>query len=75
MNKYVLMLAAAGLIAAAPVYYAFQANAEEAAPVAEQAADEAAAEEAPAVDAAPAPVEAPAEAPAADAHDEEGHAH
>lgn len=30
MNKYVLMLAAAGLIAAAPAYYAFQAQAEEA---------------------------------------------
>ena len=29
MNKYVLMLAAAGLIAAAPAYYAFQAQAEE----------------------------------------------
>ncbi len=37
MNKYVLMLAAAGLIAAAPAYYAFQAQAEEAAPVAEEA--------------------------------------
>lgn len=34
MNKYVLMLAAAGLIAAAPAYYAFQAQAEEAAPAA-----------------------------------------
>lgn len=30
MNKYVLMMAAAGLIAAAPAYYAFQAQAEEA---------------------------------------------
>lgn len=30
MNKYILMLAAAGLIAAAPAYYAFQAQAEEA---------------------------------------------
>ena len=30
MNKYVLMLASAGLIAAAPAYYAFQAQAEEA---------------------------------------------
>ncbi len=29
MNKYVLMMAAAGLIAAAPAYYAFQAQAEE----------------------------------------------
>jgi hypothetical protein len=39
MNKYVLMLAAAGLIAAAPAYYAFQAQAEEKAPAAgEQAA-------------------------------------
>ena len=36
MNKYVLMLAAAGLIAAAPAYYAFQAQAEEA-PAAEAA--------------------------------------
>lgn len=34
MNKYVLMLAAAGLIAAAPAYYAFQAQAEESAPAA-----------------------------------------
>jgi hypothetical protein len=32
MNKYVLMLAAAGLIAAAPAYYAFQAQADEGAP-------------------------------------------
>jgi len=32
MNKYVLMLADAGLIAAAPAYYAFQAQAEETAP-------------------------------------------
>lgn len=31
MNKYALMLAAVGLIAAAPAYYAFQAQAEEAA--------------------------------------------
>lgn len=30
MNKYVLMLAASALIAAAPAYYAFQAQAEEA---------------------------------------------
>lgn len=30
MNKYVLMLVAAALIAAAPAYYAFQAQAEEA---------------------------------------------
>lgn len=38
MNKYFLMLAAAGLIAAAPAYYAFQAQAEEGSPVtAEQA--------------------------------------
>jgi hypothetical protein len=35
MNKYVLMLAAAGLIAAAPAYYAFQAQAEEPATSAE----------------------------------------
>ena len=32
MNKYMLMLAAAGLIAAAPAYYAFQAQADEPAP-------------------------------------------
>lgn len=32
MNKYVLTLAAAVLIAAAPAYYAFQAQAEEVAP-------------------------------------------
>jgi hypothetical protein len=32
MNKYVLMLAAAGLIAAAPAYYAFQAQADEGVP-------------------------------------------
>lgn len=38
MNKYVLMLAAAGLIAAAPAYYAFQAQAEEAAPATTEAA-------------------------------------
>lgn len=50
MNKYVLMLAAAGLISAAPAYYAFQAHAEDAAKVeaAAPAAEEAAA---PAVDA------------------------
>lgn len=34
MNKYVLTLAAALLIAAAPAYYAFQAQAEESAPAA-----------------------------------------
>lgn len=34
MKKYALMLVAAGLIAAAPAYYAFQAQAEEAAPAA-----------------------------------------
>lgn len=34
MNKYVLTLAAALLIAAAPAYYAFQAQAEEAVPAA-----------------------------------------
>lgn len=34
MNKYVLMLAASALIAAAPAYYAFQAQAEEAEPAA-----------------------------------------
>lgn len=39
MNKYALMLAAVGLIAAAPAYYAFQAQAEDAhAPAAEEAA-------------------------------------
>lgn len=39
MNKYVLMLAASALIAAAPAYYAFQAQAEEApASAAEEAA-------------------------------------
>lgn len=40
MNKYILMLAAAGLIAAAPAYYAFQAHADDAAAptVAEEAA-------------------------------------
>jgi hypothetical protein len=37
MNKYVLMLAAAGLIAAAPAYYAFQAQAEETAPTTTEA--------------------------------------
>lgn len=43
MNKYVLMLAAAGLIAAAPVYYAVSAQAEDAAaPAADAAADAAA---------------------------------
>lgn len=36
MNKYALMLAAVGLIAAAPAYYAFQAQAEEAAAPATQ---------------------------------------
>jgi len=45
MNKYLMMLVAAGLIAAAPLYYAFQAQAEEtpaaeeAAPAAEEAVD------------------------------------
>ena len=39
MNKYVLMLAAAGLIAAAPAYYAFQAQADEGAPVVSGEAD------------------------------------
>lgn len=34
MKTYLLMLAAAGLIATAPVYYAYQAQAEEAAPAA-----------------------------------------
>ncbi len=59
MNKYVLMLAAAGLIAAAPAYYAFQAQAEEAAP----ATTEAPAAEAAKVDCANIPegTEAPAE--------------
>lgn len=65
MNKYVLMLAAAGLIAAAPAYYAFQAQAEEAAPAAEAAAPAPAAEgeAAPAVDCANLPegAEKPAE--------------
>ncbi len=52
MNKYVLMLVAAGLIATAPAYYAFQAQAEEAVPSTEAstpaaptAADESAADE------------------------------
>ena len=55
MNKYVLMLAAAGLIAAAPAYYAFQAQAEE--------APAAASEEAAKIDCAAIPegTEAPAE--------------
>ena len=55
MNKYVLTLAAAGLIAAAPAYYAFQAQAEE--------APAAASEEAAKVDCANIPegTEAPAE--------------
>jgi len=88
MNKYVLMLAAAGLIAAAPAYYAFQAQADEmateaAAPVAAPAEGEAAA-----VDCTKLPegAEVPAEcadaakaatqeaAPAAEEHKEE-HAH
>lgn len=34
MKTYLLMLAAAGLIATAPVYYAFQAQAEDEAPAA-----------------------------------------
>lgn len=38
MNKYVLTLAAAALIAAAPAYYAFQAQADEGTPAAEAAA-------------------------------------
>ena len=38
MKKYALMAASAALIATAPAYYAFQANAEEAAPVATQEA-------------------------------------
>lgn len=36
MNKYALMLAAALLISTAPVYYAFQAQAEETQPVTEE---------------------------------------
>lgn len=69
MNKYFLMLAAAGLIAAAPAYYAFQAHADEAtAPLADttsiapSAEDEAAADaaEAPAEEAAPAAEATPA---------------
>lgn len=39
MNKYVLTLAAALLISTAPVYYAFQAQAEETAPVTEEVAE------------------------------------
>lgn len=87
MNKYVLMLAAAGLIAAAPAYYAFQAQAEEAAPAAEAAAP-AGEGEAAAVDCANLPegAEKPAEcaeaaapaageAPAAEAPAEEHSAH
>jgi len=38
MNKYALMLVAAGLIAAAPAYYAFQAQAEEKEPAGQAAA-------------------------------------
>lgn len=66
MNKYFLMLAAAGLIASAPAYYAFQAQAEEA-PVSEEAAPT---EEATTDEAAPAPADAPAEE-----HGEESHTH
>lgn len=36
MNKYILTLAAAVLIATAPAYYAFQAQAEETQPVTEE---------------------------------------
>jgi hypothetical protein len=53
MNKYVLMLSALALIAAAPAYYAFQAQADETSTTASgaakpmpTAADEAAADEA-----------------------------
>lgn len=77
MNKYVLMLAAAGLIAAAPAYYAFQAQAEEAAPATTEAPAEG---EAAAVDCANIPegTEKPAEcadqaAPAAGEESHEGH--
>ena len=52
MNKYVLTLAAVGLIAAAPAYYAFQAQAEEAPAITEEAAAPAAPEAS--ADAAPA---------------------
>ncbi len=41
MNKYVLTLSAAALIAAAPAYYAFQAQAEEAPATVEADAPEA----------------------------------
>jgi hypothetical protein len=51
MNKYVLTLAAAALIASAPAYYAFQAQADEGTPAAE--ADASAAAEASADSAAP----------------------
>jgi hypothetical protein len=78
MNKYVLMLAAAGLIAAAPAYYAFQAQAEEAAPAAtEEAAtpaDEAAVDAA-AAEGEAAPAEAPAEEAAEEHTEGDGHAH
>lgn len=77
MNKYMLMLAAAGLIAAAPAYYAFQAQADEPAPaVTGEAATPApeASAEAPATTAEegtpeaaePAAGETPVEAPAAE---------
>lgn len=82
MNKYVLMLAAAGLIAAAPAYYAFQAHADESAPLADATTSTGSEEtpaaapvegEAPAADAAPVEGEA---APAGDEHPaEDGHAH
>lgn len=85
MNKYVLMLAAAGLIAAAPAYYAFQAQADEMAAEAPAAAAPAEGEAA-AVDCTKLPegAEVPAEcadaakaateaAPAAEATQEHAH--
>jgi hypothetical protein len=74
MNKYVLMMAAAGLIAAAPVYYAFQAQAEEAPATTEEAAPAPGfdATKAPAAEGAAAtPATTEEAAPAADEHADE----
>ncbi|HEU4838559.1 MAG TPA: hypothetical protein VFS88_04010 [Micavibrio sp.] len=80
MNKYVLMMAAAGLIAAAPAYYAFQAQAEEVPATEEAAPADDAAAEAPATQISPVgSVTTEEAAPAADEHAgekapaEEGH--
>ncbi len=63
MKKYALMMASAALIASAPAYYAFQANAEEAPKTEAAAPAEAAPAEAAAVDCANVPegTEKPAE--------------